>query len=351
MSPEAADPELIRLRGWDFLARTGDRKSILALLDAIGDRNPEYARYSLDAVFNNPLAYQELMDPNSLARMRVIHRFSEKDPEQAIRFSLDSLVQEDPQLRLLALDVLDCNIAYLNAGIEIPLKRILQDSHERVRVKAARLLILLANYEPLDLSDCNALGIIESALDSPDLLCRQMAFGMPVSIFYKIKNVKSSLSHLQEELSHKQVQIESLQEEVQQLKVSLRAQDRQRQHDQLLLDNIEQANTLLREQMDKYSDILRDKEHNLFLERREKNELLQSLLRERKARAAEVEHARALYEQLVQDFQQREEKFRHNAYGFYSRFRDIFKALIEEKEELLRELYRQTEGQPPDPQA
>lgn len=75
-----------------LLARTGDKKSILSLLDAIGDDHPDHARYSLDAVFKNPLAYQELMDPQSLARIRVIHRFSEKDPEQAIRFSLDSLI-------------------------------------------------------------------------------------------------------------------------------------------------------------------------------------------------------------------------------------------------------------------
>lgn len=343
MNPEQADPALVRLRGWDFLARTGDRKSVLSLLEAMGDPQPEQARYSLEAVFRNPLAYQELMDPQSLIRMRVIHRFSDRDPEQAIRFSLDSLVQEDPQLRLLALDVLDYNIAYLNQGMELPLKRLLQDTHERVRVKAARLLILLSNYEPVDISDSPALGILEAALDSEDILCRQMAFGMPASIFYKLKNVKSSLEQLQENLEQKEEDLRALREETQHLRASLRAQERQCQSYEMLLENIEQANKLLREQMDKYSEVLQEKENILFQERREKHELLQTLLRERKARASEVEHARTLYEQLVTDFQQREEKFRHNVYGFYSKFRDIFKALIEEKEELLRELYRQTE--------
>jgi len=342
LNSEQADASLVRLRGWDFLARTGDKKSILALLDAMGEKEPEQARYSLDAVFRNPLAYQELMNPDSLARIRVIHRFSEKDPEQAIRFSLDSLVQEDPQLRLLALDVLDCNIAYLDQGIEIPLKRLLRDSSERVRVKAARLLVLFANYEAIDLTDSPAIEILETALDSEDLYCRQMAFGMPASIFYKIKNVKSSLEQLSEELGHKDELLHGLREELQQLRTAVRAQDKQRSSYESLMENIEHANALLREQMDKYSEALQDKEQMLLRERREKNELLQGLLRERKARAQEVEHARALYEQLVQDFQQREDKFKHNVYDFYSKFRDIFKAMLEEKEELLRELYRQT---------
>ncbi len=342
MNPEKADASLVRLRGWDFLARTGDKKSILSLLDAIGDDHPDHARYSLDAVFKNPLAYQELMDPQSLARIRVIHRFSEKDPEQAIRFSLDSLIQEDPQLRLLALDVLDCNIAYLDQGIEIALKRMLFDPSERVRVKSSRLLILLSNYEPIDLTDSPAIGILEAALDSDDAYCRQMAFGMPASIFYKIKNVKSTIEQLSEEVQSKEEKLRSLQEEVQQLRTSLRSQDKQRKSYEMLLENIEHANGLLREQMDKYSQVLQDKENTLFQERQEKNALLQSLLRERKARASEVEHARSLYEQLVADFQQREDKFRHNVYDFYSKFRDVFKAMIEEKEELLRELYRQT---------
>ncbi len=342
MNPEKADASLVRLRGWDFLARTGDKKSILSLLDAIGDDHPDHARYSLDAVFKNPLAYQELMEPQSLARIRVIHRFSEKDPEQAIRFSLDSLIQEDPQLRLLALDVLDCNIAYLDQGIEIALKRMLFDPSERVRVKSSRLLILLSNYEPIDLTDSPAIGILEAALDSEDAYCRQMAFGMPASIFYKIKNVKSTIEQLSEEVQSKEEKLRSLQEEVQQLRTSLRSQDKQRKSYEMLLENIEHANGLLREQMDKYSQVLQDKENTLFQERQEKNALLQSLLRERKARASEVEHARSLYEQLVADFQQREDKFRHNVYDFYSKFRDVFKAMIEEKEELLRELYRQT---------
>lgn len=343
MNFEPANPALVRLRGLDFLARTGDRKSILSLLEAIGDPHPEYARYSLDAVFSNPLAYQELMDPQSLTRIRVIHRFSEHDPEQAIRFSLDSLVQEDAQLRLLALDVLDCNIAYLNQSIELPLKRMLQDPHERVRVKAARLLVLLSNYEPVDLSDSPALEILEAALDSQDTLCRQMAFGMPASIFYKLKNVKSSLEQLQEDLAQKEETIRALQEEIQVLRTSLQAQERQVQSYEMLLENIEEANALLREQIDKYSEVLKEKENTLLQERQEKHKLLQTLLHERKARAAEVEHARSMYEQLVKDFQQREEKFQHQVYGFYSKFRDIFKALIEEKEELLRELYRKTD--------
>lgn len=342
MNPEKADASLVRLRGWDFLARTGDKKSILSLLDAIGDEHPDHARYSLDAVFKNPLAYQELMDPQSLARIRVIHRFSEKDPEQAIRFSLDSLIQEDPQLRLLALDVLDCNIAYLDQGIEIGLKRMLFDPSERVRVKSSRLLILLSNYEEIDLTDSPAIGILEAALDSEDAYCRQMAFGMPASIFYKIKNVKSTIEQLSEEVQNKDEKLRATQEEVQQLRTSLRSQDKQRKSYEMLLENIEHANGLLREQMDKYSQVLQDKENTLFQERQEKNALLQSLLRERKARASEVEHARSLYEQLVADFQQREDKFRHNVYDFYSKFRDVFKAMIEEKEELLRELYRQT---------
>src|SRR5690606_35542811 len=118
---------------------------------------------SLDAVFKNPFAYRELMDPTSLTRLQVIHHYSENDPTRAVRFSIESLVQDDPDLRLLALDVLDCNIAYLEPGLELHLKKLLHDNHERVRVKASRLLVLLSNYEAIDLSDGQAIAILEKA--------------------------------------------------------------------------------------------------------------------------------------------------------------------------------------------
>lgn len=345
MTPEDIVQErLIRLRSQDFLARTGDRGSIVKLLESIGDPDPEISRYSLDKVFANPMAYQELMDPTSLVRLRVIQAYSENDPERAVKFSIDSLAQDDPDLKLLALDVLDCNIAYLEPNLEMHLKKLLHDRAERVRVKAARLLVLLSNYVPIDLSDSPAIEILEGALDSGDLYCRQTAFGMPASIFYKIKNVKSTLDELRKELGQRESQVQKLREDLQQARALVRSRAQQENSYAMLLENIEEANRLLREQMDKYEQAVREREEALQRERRSKEQLLQSLIRERKARATEVEHARGLYEQLVQDFQAREDKFKHQAYDFYTRFRDMFRVLIEEKEELLDELYRQEGG-------
>ncbi len=345
----ASDPQSVdrqqqytRLRGQDFLARTGDRKSIVRLLESIGDSDPEIVRYSLDKVFNNPAAYQELMDPESLVRMRVIHAFSENDPERAVRFSIDSLAQKEPDLQLLAMDVLDCNIAYLEPGLEMHLDKLLFEKSERVQVKAARLLVLLSNYIDVDLSNQKAIGIIEQALDSSDLYCRQMAYGMPASIFYKIKNVKSTIDHLRNKLQNSNEQIQALREEVQELRTFLRSQDRQEKSYAHLMENIEEANRLLREQMGKYEGILQERDQLIHKERQSKEDLLQSLIKERKARSSEVEHARSLYESLVDDFQAREGKFKHQAYDFYNRFREMFQVLLEEKETLLEELYRQT---------
>lgn len=333
---------LIQLRSQDFLARTGDKRSILRLLEAIGDADPEVSRYSLDKVFSNPLAYRELMDPDSLVRMQVIHAYSENDPERAVRFSIDSLAQNDPDLKLLALDVLDCNIAYLEPGLEIHLKKLLHDEHERVRVKASRLLVLLSNYVNIDLSDNASIRILEAALDSEDLYCRQMAYGMPASIFYKIKNVKSTIEELRQHVDTREQQVRELREELQEVQGILKAQEKQQSSYALVLENIEEANLLLRQQMDKYEQAVRERDETLHQERRTREKLLQQLIKERKARASEVEHARRLYESLVEDFQQREEKFKHQAYDFYHRFREMFKVLIEEKEDLLDELYRQT---------
>lgn len=333
---------LIQLRSQDFLARTGDRQSIVRLLESIGDPDPEVVRYSLDKVFNNPLAYQELMDPDSLVRLQVIHTYSENDPERAVRFSIDSLAQQNPDLQLLALDVLDCNIAYLEPGLELHLKKLLHHRSERVQVKAARLLVLLSNYIELDLTDSPALQILETALDSEDLYCRQMAYGMPASVFYKIKNVKSTIETLRKQLERRDDQLKNLKEEVQELRMFLKSREQQENSYAHLMENLEEANRLLREQADKYAGVLRERDENLHKERLTKEKLLQALVHERKARAAEVEQARRLYEQLVTDFQQREDKFKHQAYDFYSRFRDMFKVLIEEKEALLAELYRQS---------
>lgn len=343
MEPEHIFSErLVQLRSHDFLARTGDRRSIVRLLEAIGDPDPKISHYSLDKVFKNPQAYQELMAPDSLVRVQVIQAFSENDPERAVKFSIDSLAQDDPDLKLLALDVLDCNIAYLEDSLELHLKKLLHDRNERVRVKAGRLLVLLSNYVRIDLTDTPAIGILEAALDSQDLYCRQMAYGMPASIFYKIKNVKSTMEELREGLQQREDQVLKLREEVQHLRATMRSRQQQESSYANLLENIEEANRLLREQMDKYEQAVRDREEALQRERKSKEQLLQQLIRERKARASEVEHARSLYEGLVQDFQQREDKFKHQAYDFYTRFREMFKVLIEEKEELLDELYRQT---------
>jgi len=331
---------LLQLRSQDFLARTGDRRSILRLLEAIGDPDPAVASYSLDKVFNNPQAYQELMDPDSLVRMQVIHRYSENNPERAVRFSIDSLAQSDPDLRLLALDVLDGNIAYLEAGLEIHLKKLLYDEHERVRVKASRLLVLLSNYTEIDLSDSPAIAVLEAALDSSDLYCRQMAYGMPASIFYKIKQVKSTIAELKQSQEKKDRQIADLNEKMQDLRSLVKSQSQQENSYAHLLENIETANRLLQEQLGKYEAALRERDELLKRERHVKDQMLQQLIKERKARASEVEHARSLYESLVQDFQQREDKFKHQAYDFYTRFREMFQVLIEEKEELLDELYR-----------
>lgn len=343
MKPEDIFQErLVQLRSHDFLARTGDRSSIVRLLEAIGDADERIANYSLDKVFANPLAYKELMDPASLVRVRVIQAYSEQNPERAVRFSIDSLAQQDADLRLLALDVLDCNIAYLEDSLELHLKKLLHDGDERVRVKASRLLVLLSNYVTIDLSDSPAIGILEAALDSPDLYCRQMAYGMPASIFYKIKNVKSTLDELRQQLQHREQLLGRQREELQQMRAQVRSREQQESSYAMLLENIEEANRLLREQMDKYEQAVRDREEGLLRERKAKEQLLAALIRERKARASEVEHARSLYEGLVADFQQREDKFKHQVYDFYSRFREMFKVLIEEKEDLLDELYRQT---------
>lgn len=343
MKPEdLVQDRLVQLRSHDFLARTGDRRSIVKLLQAIGDPDPQISHYSFDKVFANPLAYKELMDPDSLVRVQVIQGYSERDPDRAVRFSVDSLAQEDPDLKLLALDVLDCNIAYLEDSLELHLKKLLYDHNERVRIKASRLLVLLSNYVSLDLTDSPALAILEAALDSPDLYCRQMAYGMPASIFYKIKNVKSTMDELREQLQQREAQVLKLREDLQQLRATVRSREQQESSYAMLLENIEEANRLLREQMNKYEQAVREREDALQRERKSKEQLLASLIRERKARASEVEHARSLYEGLVQDFQQREDKFKHQAYDFYNRFREMFKVLIEEKEALLDELYRQT---------
>lgn len=343
MRAEDKAPErLVQLRSQDFLARTGDRSSILRLLEAIGDTDPAVSRYSLDKVFRNPQAYRELMDPESMARLQVIHAFSENDPERAVRFSIDSLAQDDPDLKLLALDVLDCNIAYLEANLEIHFKKLLHDSSERVRVKASRLLLLLSNYVNLDLTDTGAIAILETALDSPDLYCRQMAYGMPASVFYKIKNVKSTIEELRQGLQQREQQLDEAVAESRELRAVLRSQQKERAGYAHLLENIEQANQLLRDQLEKYERGVREREELLQRERMAKGKLLESLIRERKARASEVEHARQLYDSLVADFQQREDKFKHQAYDFYSRFREMFQVLIDDKETLLDELYRQT---------
>lgn len=343
MKPEDIVQErLVRLRSQDFLARTGDRQSIIRLLEAIGDPDPQISQYSLDKVFRNPLAFQELMDLNSLIRVQVIQSYSEQNPERAVRFSIDSLAQADLDLKLLALDVLDCNIAYLEPSLELHLKKLLHDPKERVRVKASRLLVLLSNYVSIDLTDTPAIEILEAALDSQDLICRQMAYGMPASIFYKIKNVKSTLDELRKELQQRENQLIRLREEVAELRGLLRSQEQQENSYAMLLENIEEANRLLRDQMSKYEQAVREREESLRRERQSKEQLLQALIKERKARASEVEHARSLYEGLVEDFQQREDKFKHQVYDFYTRFREMFKLLIEEKEELLDELYRQS---------
>lgn len=333
---------LIQLRSFDFLARTGDRHNIHRLLQAIGDPDPLVSSYSLDKVFANPLAYRELMDPDSLVRMQVIHAYSENDPERAVRFSIDSLAQDNPDLKLLALDVLDCNIAYLEDSLEIHLKKMVHDEAERVRVKASRLLVLLSNYVDIDLSDNPSIEILETALDSEDLYCRQMAYGMPASVFYKIKNVKSTIDSLRHRIEERDTQAQGLREELKELKTILKSQEKQQKSYTMVLENIEEANDLLREQLEKYERALGERNDLVQRERKSRDKLLQQLIKERKARASEVNHARTLYESLVEDFQHREEKFKHQAYDFYNRFREMFQVIIEEKEDLLDELYRQT---------
>lgn len=333
---------LIQLRSQDFLARTGDRPSIVRLLKAIGDPDPAVSRYSLDKVFSNPEAYQELMDPESLVRLQVIHRYCENDPERAVRFSIDSLAQADADLVLLALDVLDGNIAYLEPGLEMHLTKLLYHGQERVRVKASRLLVLLSNYTDMDLSDSPALNILESALDSEDRYCRQMAYGMPASIFYKIKNIKSTLSQLRQRLAQTEDQLDAKQEALQALQTQLRAQQQQENSYAHLLENLETANQMLQTQLEKYEQALRERDQQIIQTCQNKNRLLEQLIKERKARAAEVQHARELYESLVSDFQQREGQFKHQVYDFYNRFREMFTVLLEEKETLLEELYRQS---------
>ncbi len=352
MKPEDIVQErLIRLRSQDFLARTGDRPNIVKLLKAIGDPDPQIAQYSLDKVFKNPLAYQELMDPSSLVRVQVIQAYCENNPDRAVRFSIDSLAQDDADLKLLALDVLDCNIAYLEAGLELQLKKLLHDGSERVRVKASRLLVLLSNYEAIDLTDTPAIDILEQALDSDDVYCRQMAFGMPASIFYKIKNVKSTMETLKDQLDQSESQLSQLRDELKAARRLVRSQQKQESGVSSRLEHLETANQKLSAQMSKYTEVLREREDAILRERRAKEQLQQTLVRERKARSNEVEQAREAYDKLVADFQQREDQFKHYAYDFYQHFSELFKGLIVEKEALLDEIYRHsgqdwTDGRP-----
>lgn len=335
----------IRLRSQDFLARTGDRVSIAQLLESIGDPNEDVSQYALDKVFKNPQAYAELMDPDSRTRLKVIHRFSENDPERAVRFSLDSLAQHNNDLSLLALDVLDCNIAYLEPGIELTLERLLHRPAERIQVKAARLLILLSHYFDFAYDQDRVVKIIERALDSKDLYCRQMAYGMPASVFYKIKQVKSTIAQLKSELTAAQDRVETLEAERSEIQLMTQARQQQERSYAQIVENVEAANARLREQMALYEKTLLQREQEIQALRESKTEansarhaVLQSLVQERKARAQEVEQARLLYEELVSDYHARETDFKHQAHDFYHKFKAIFKTLIEEKEELLVQL-------------
>lgn len=335
----------IRLRSQDFLARTGDRLSIAQLLESIGDANEDISQYALDKVFKNPKAYAELMDPDSRTRLKVIHRFSENDPERAVKFSLASLAQHDDNLSLLSLDVLDCNIAYLEPGIELTLERLLHRPSERIQVKAARLLILLSHYFDFAYDQDRVVQIIEKALDSKDLYCRQMAYGMPASVFYKIKQVKSTIAQLKSELTASQQRAEDLENELSETRFMFQARQQQERSYAQIVENVEAANARLREQMALYEKTLIQREREIQLLREGKSEesearhaVLQSLIQERKARAHEVEHARRLYEELVADYHARESDFKHQAHDFYHKFKGIFKTLIEEKEALLSQL-------------
>ena len=184
--PEKVSEARVRLRSQDFLARTGDRTSILQLLEALGNPDAPTAQYALEKVFGNPEAHAELMDPESQARMRAIHRFSEQDPHRAVRFARDTLARQDKDSLLLSLDVLDSNVAYLEPGVERLLAPLMQHREERVRVKSARLLLLLAEYIALDFDQRRAARLMEKALDSRDPYCRRMAYDLPAAIFYKM---------------------------------------------------------------------------------------------------------------------------------------------------------------------
>lgn len=337
--------EKVRLRSQDFLARTGDKLSISQLLSAIGDPDQDLSQYALDKVFKNPEAYAELMDPESRLRLKVIHRFSENDPERAVAFSLASLASQETDLSLLALDVLDCNIAYLEPGIELTLERLLHHKSERIRVKSARLMVLLSHYFDLTYDQERVVFLIEKALDSKDVYCRQMAYGMPASVFYKIKQVKSTIDHLKQDLEHANAQVENLRQEVTILKQGFKARQQQERAYTQVVENVEAANARLREQITFYEGLLQQREQDMQDLQQSKNaeaatrqELLQSIIQERKARAHEVEQARALYESLIADYHARESAFKHQTHDFYQRFKSVFKTLIEEKEELLVQL-------------
>lgn len=316
---EPTSPHLIKVRGHEFLAQTGDRASILALLSAIGHPDPQVAQYSLEAVFKNPQAYAELMDLNSLGRIRVIQRYSEADPLRAIQFSVDSLVQPDPNLKLLALDVLDYNLAYLQKNLELPLKQLLADPAERVRVKASRLLLLLSEYEPLELDSIPVVRILEAALDSDDTVCRQMAFGMPSSVFYKIKSVKSALASLQGQIAIQQAELAVLQKDNQQLEQQLQTRTQQLKQHKQMLAALEHTNQHQQTQLSALLESLKSREVELQQYLKERADLSQALLDEKEARISEVESAQQKLQSLVQDYRQREETFKQGFYDFYLR--------------------------------
>lgn len=337
--------EKVRLRSQDFLARTGDKLSISQLLAAIGDADQDLSQYALDKVFKNPEAYAELMDPESRIRLKVIHRFSENDPERAVAFSLASLAPQDTDLSLLALDVLDCNIAYLEPGIELTLERMLHHQSERIRVKVARLMVLLSHYFDFGYDQEQVVHIIEKALDSKDLYCRQMAYGMPASVFYKVKQVKSTISHLKQELEHANIKVEALHNEISEMRHLFKTRQHKERSSAQIVENVEAANARLREQIALYETLLKQRKQEMQDLRQSKNEatearqeLLQSIIQERKARVHEVEQARTLYESLIEDYHARESEFKHQTHDFYHRFKTVFKTLIEEKEELLVQL-------------
>lgn len=338
MTDETTFDKLVRIKGQNFLAKTGDKKSIIALLHGVCDEDKKVSQYALEAVFNNPQAYQELMDLNSAHRIKVIHHFSESDVYKAIEFSQESLHSEDTNIKLLALDVLDYNIAYLDARIQIQLKPLLVHQNERLRVKASRLLILLSDYEEIDLIDCDPISIMEDAMESDDLICRQMAFGMPSSVFYKLKHVKTTIEDLQDQIQSFAKEATSLKAEITAFQANVAMKDQKIEELKQVVSESENKHSKLINQYSSIQNKFNEKEKMINLHKGELDKINRELKDIQDTQQVEKEQAKKSFNNLIHDYKARENQFKKGFNEVFAKAQDKIHELALQKQELQKQL-------------